>query len=605
MNKKGIAFKSLIYLMIGLIVLFFVFYLIFSPKGLKGITDIGVKLGLSKLPETSKEELKETEKVPDEIRISFYDLVNAIKDGKENKNSNCLIKYNIFPDSIKDFNINIKKIDEGLSLTTYNRLGQLELQETIPDLESCYYNKLNGPNFNEIIISKNKINEKNYYSVTILGENYKLLYKDNSNNICFITECDNDCLQDLMFDNKIDFCDVSYKDMLINIYDENKGTFYGNVRNWGEGNFDEYGNLINYRYYIGYDGDSRVAFIFRNTGLRVNKFKEIFDISKVKEMTKPGKGVYYEGEYYGLKEDWESKKYDKNLIDFWGIDAWKIGEETRWFYTGNDPLVDEKFKFKEGSKGIDSNLKYKLFGEIFDKKIEVKDITGKKLDVDLIGIHLDISKKLNLKFTEEFEKEVREWEAKFSSRSPKSKSFNPETGEYEHMSFEKYASFHNFEEERADAKSAAEYILKDSNKGEKVESLLNELKPFYYGGGYVSKAEKSEINLYNLKEAYEVILKYLNPAGEEIEFSYNKEESYMGQLAKEMVNTYRPGICQDKASTIITFLKIAGYDVVAYPYPFVIGEYGSHMRVLVKIDNVWIALDPTIYPEKGFVPLFP
>lgn len=330
MDKKGIVFKSLIYWVIGLVVFFLIVYFFFlSPQGLNAITKLGVKFGLSKLPIKPEEKIKEIEEIPNNVKTSFYDLVNAIKDGKENENSNCLIKYETFPDEIKDFNINLKEIEKGLSFTVYNKLGQLRLQETIQDLETCYHDdRLRRYSSDNIIINKeDEINvgkDIDYEDVTILGVNYKLLYKDSSNNICFLTDCGNDCLR-LLIKNKIEFCDGSFKDIFKDVFYQN--TYYGDIENWES------------RKYTG--NDPRVPFKYTIDGISKNQYNNVFDLEKINDENHKENsnfGVWYKGKYYGIKEDWCF------VLELYGKE---------WHYTGKE-TVDENI--------IQPNLKRELFG---------------------------------------------------------------------------------------------------------------------------------------------------------------------------------------------------------------------------------------------------
>lgn len=337
MNKRG-TFGTLMDWIIVLLVFFLIVYFFFlSPSGLQAATKIGEKLGLSNLPVKPQEKIKESEKVSNDVKDSFYDLIDAIKYGKDIKKNNCLIKYNAFPDSISDFNINVKESEDALSLTVYNKLGQVELSESINGLKSCYYKIKNGPNFNDIIINKkDKVNaneELDYSDVIILEANYKLLYKDNSNNICFITQCDTKCLQTLLLENNIDFCDISYKEVYTDVFYDN--TYYGNLKDW---------NLVSSKFYGGkawkYIGtDGNVAYEFVNFGISREKLQGIF-LNSIKQEVD---GIWYSG-YYGKKEDWCYKKIKGILWD---------SEE--WIYNGKENTEEKK---------INKDKKNRVFGPV-------------------------------------------------------------------------------------------------------------------------------------------------------------------------------------------------------------------------------------------------
>src|SRR3989344_4578029 len=220
MNKIGMEFETLIKYLIVLVVFFMIVYFFFlSPSGLNAITKIGEKLGLSSLPEKPQEKLKESEIVPNDVKDSAYNLIEAVKFGKDNKKDNCLIKYNTLSESVSDFNIDLKEAN-GLSITVYNRLKQLEtdIAEVIYGLKPCYYNAGNSYFYDITINRKDKImadKEVNYPDVKISNENYKLLYKES--NVCLLAECDNNCLTLLIKDKK-EFCDDSYKDIFKDIF---------------------------------------------------------------------------------------------------------------------------------------------------------------------------------------------------------------------------------------------------------------------------------------------------------------------------------------------------------------------------------------------------
>ncbi len=344
MDKKGIAFKSLVYLMITLVVFFIIIYIFFlSPRGLNAATKIGVGIGLSKLPTKPGDEKKSIEELPTNVKDVFDSLYNAMKYGAENENSDCLIKYETFPEEIKDNNIKIEESESGLSLTALNKLGQVRLQKTIPGLKHCYYISL-GEKLEPsgiIINEKDKINvvdsDIDYKDITISGTNYKLLYKEYSD-ICFLTNCDNDCLDDMMFIGKFDFCNEgeSYKNIFIDVLFD--GTSYGNIEDWVTR-----GSRRDYKFKEGKFG---VAHIF-SEGIDYNRFKRVFDISKVEHPSELKLGVWYNGKYYGTKDDW--CYYERFGSDYWQPTNAEIDYRRVYVLTNN---VLEKVFDLTGEYGI-------------------------------------------------------------------------------------------------------------------------------------------------------------------------------------------------------------------------------------------------------------
>src|SRR3989344_8588492 len=111
MKKKGdLKTEPFIHLFIILAAfLLIVWFFFLSPHGLSALTKLGEKIGLSNLPIKPEVKEKEVTEIPSNVKESFDGLVNAIKDGKINNKKNCLIKYNTFPEEIRDYNINLKK----------------------------------------------------------------------------------------------------------------------------------------------------------------------------------------------------------------------------------------------------------------------------------------------------------------------------------------------------------------------------------------------------------------------------------------------------------------------------------------------------------------
>lgn len=328
MNKRGFEFEwsPMMYFLIGLVAFSLIVYFFFlSPSGLQAATKIGEKIGLSNLPEKQKIEIKESEKVPDEIKNSFNDLVSTIKSAKSYNKKNCLIVYNV-PESIEDFNINVKDGGGALSLTVYNKLDQLKLNEKIDGLRACYFDKTNRI-FNQLVIGKEK------------EEYYKLLYKDNLNNICFIKKCNDECL----YSFNARFCEI--KDNLKDVFYQK--TYYGNIEDWKLdkliGSFVYYGiSLPHGEYYRWrYYGDNkRVPYVYTqySLGIEKNEFEKIFDTLREDLWKKYDyEGVYYKEVYYGKKEDWSVK-------------------DGKWYYYGDEDVPDDK------KKGINPEEKYVVLG---------------------------------------------------------------------------------------------------------------------------------------------------------------------------------------------------------------------------------------------------
>jgi len=337
MDKRGIAFETIISMSVILVVFFIIVYFFFlSPSGLNAATKLGEKLGLSSLPSKTEEKLKETEKVPDELRSSFYDLVEAIKKGKNTIKKKCLITYSNFPDSVSDFNINIKESEGTLSISVYDKLGRVDSLEVINGLRPCYYYKFNLDSavYDDIMITnKNKINNEGYYDVTVLGENYKLLYKDDFD-VCFITECDSSCLLTLLLENKIDFCYSSYKEIYTDIFYDD--TYYGSLKDW-ELN-------IGSKFFGGkaweYKGNNQnVPNEFKEFGVSEERFRSIFS----RAINKEADGVWFNG-YYGKIGDWCYKK-KKGIV-------WDSEE---WLYNGAENVKE---------RDIDKDKKNRIFGTI-------------------------------------------------------------------------------------------------------------------------------------------------------------------------------------------------------------------------------------------------
>ena len=302
------------YWLIGLAVFFLIVYWVFtSPSGLNAATKLGEKIGLSNLPIKPEVKEKEVTEIPNSVKESFDSLVEAIEKGKSNPKSDCLIKYETFPEEIKDNNIKVsEESGGGLSLTAFNKLGQIKSQKTISGLKHCYYINLDKKiEPSQIIINKkDKLNiggnDIDYKDVAISGTNYKLLYKEYSD-ICFVTNCDNDCLSDMILVGKFDFCDEgeSYKNMFIDVLFD--GTSYGDIEDWVKR-----GSRRDYKFQKGEYG---VAHIFYK-GVGYNRFKRVFDISrKVEHPSELKLGVWYEGEYYGTMDDW--CYYESAGFDYW------------------------------------------------------------------------------------------------------------------------------------------------------------------------------------------------------------------------------------------------------------------------------------------------
>ncbi|MFH0868513.1 MAG: hypothetical protein V1831_04320, partial [Candidatus Woesearchaeota archaeon] len=155
---------------------------------------------------------------------------------------------------------------------------------------------------------------------------------------------DNDCI------GKLSLCGVTKQDAILYEPVFVGGTFYGKKDEWSAK--DENGFNLDDYYYIG--EDTRVAFMFTlrarvytgPTRLTKEKLDEIF--SSQSEAIPEKNGVYYEGAYYGPKEDWEFKEGG----GFCG------GMTQCWVYTGVDGEVPQEFR----EKGISPDKKLSLFG---------------------------------------------------------------------------------------------------------------------------------------------------------------------------------------------------------------------------------------------------
>jgi len=338
MKKKGdLKTEPFIHLFIILAAfLLIVWFFFLSPHGLSALTKLGEKIGLSNLPIKPEVKEKEVTELPIEVEESFDSLVEAIEKGKSNPKSDCLIKYKTFPEEIKDNNIKVsEESGGGLSLTAFNKLGQVKSQKSIEGLKPCYNdNKLKIYNSNKIIINeKDKINagkDIGYEDVTVLGGNYKLLYKGDSNNICFLTECDNNCFNDLTLNQDKVFCDGLEKERWSNVFFEK--TYYGDKDDW---KLDKTGWLESelWRYYK-VDADKRVPGKFKEAGIMKQDFEKVFRLTFLKDVEHNDLGVWYEGKYYGEGIYGE---------DGWCIENKGIGHFAEdWIYQGTDPKIEKE-----------------------------------------------------------------------------------------------------------------------------------------------------------------------------------------------------------------------------------------------------------------------
>ncbi len=380
MNKKG-SIKVVVSFAILGILLAIVLVVFFGPKELyakagEGADWISDKVlsGLGK-GEFQKPAL-EVDKDVEETYNNILGVLRTKGDGP------CIARYDTFADDFKDNAILITAAD-GIFVRIVDKNGQFPKKNTVSGKVPCVVGEGSYKNFydnyldgsvctdnckKDYSIVDMEFKDKNH--VNVQGQerelkNNNLVYKTKDGNVCFLPtygdfewpwqsgECkaereegiDDDCFDEI--EANIKKCDETiYAPYFY------KGTFYGERRDWRL--IDEGVGGAHY-YYTGID--PRVPFKYRieakdvslgSKGASITEFENAFSSWQGKV---PGKmGVYYEGTYYGVKEDWEYK------VESLPESIWRCNR--CWVYTGDDEDVPEKFR----TDGIALEKKARLFG---------------------------------------------------------------------------------------------------------------------------------------------------------------------------------------------------------------------------------------------------
>lgn len=299
-----------------------------------------------------------------------YDNIASIL--RTTGNGPCILTHEPFPKNFKNNKITLSQSGQGIYIQLINEMGQFIEGENIAGKVPCVIGEETFKNFYDNYLDGTlcktncpidytiaNIEFRNEKTIYVNGQKREfkdgnLVFKTKDGNICFFPTSDHwfaGCKRD--HDIVDDSCikkikenippctKIEYKPVFF------EGTFYDKKDEW---------ELIENKYYY-VEADSRVPYMFRleakessisKKGLVKAEFNKAFS-------SEPGgipekMGVYYDGDYYGLKDDWKFKKGD------W-IESIATCNKC-WVYIGSDDEVPEKFK----KEGISLEEKARLFG---------------------------------------------------------------------------------------------------------------------------------------------------------------------------------------------------------------------------------------------------
>lgn len=218
MNKKAMTLQVMIGILIFSIAGISILFWIFSPgEGLAG--KIQALTPVTEFPDitTTKPQLKEIE-VSSEANAVYDTIRDALEKGKASTKSQCIIIYDEFPD-LQDFKIILASATDGTNMYILDPNERIAKQFAINDIRPCaiaggdaarifLYNKRTPlvverfPEFTEFnllaitgkvdLIADDKEYDLEDEGLKIGGREVSLLYKADSNHVCFFTTFDGD-----------------------------------------------------------------------------------------------------------------------------------------------------------------------------------------------------------------------------------------------------------------------------------------------------------------------------------------------------------------------------------------------------------------------------